>query len=65
MSTDAFETSRLLAILAVVILRFTLMPVYLQSYLNMAPDRLYEMKKEIGQISSVELQKKVYGILFY
>lgn len=35
------------------------MPVYLQAYLNLAYDRIEDMKKEAGRITNVELQKKV------
>lgn len=45
-----------------VILRLSLMPVYLQAYLNLAYDRLEEQKKEAGRITNIELQKKVIEI---
>lgn len=34
------------------------MPMYLQSYLNLAIQKLENQKKEAGRITNVELQKK-------
>uniref|UniRef100_T1JFZ8 Transmembrane protein 161B n=1 Tax=Strigamia maritima TaxID=126957 RepID=T1JFZ8_STRMM len=65
MSPDVFETTRLLMIVAVVLLRFVLMPQYLQSYLNMAYDRITELKKEAGKINSLELQRRVARVFYY
>lgn len=60
-----FETLRLLVVLFVVILRFCLLPIYLQSYLNIAYDKVEDLKKEAGRITNVELQKKVSSIFYY
>lgn len=59
LTPHAFETIRLALVVAAVILRFSLMPVYLQAYLNLAYDRIEDQKKEAGRITNVELQKKV------
>ncbi|CAN7946291.1 unnamed protein product, partial [Ixodes pacificus] len=59
MSGEAFETTRILLVLGVVLLRLLLMPRYLQSYLNLAPERMADMRKEAGNISNVELQRKL------
>lgn len=59
MTPAAFESARLIAIIAVVLLKLALMPLYLQSYLNLANQRLEIQKKEAGRISNIELQKKV------
>jgi hypothetical protein len=59
MTSDAFDTLRLVLVIATVILRLVLMPVYLQAYLNMAHTRLEEQKKEVGRISNTDLQKRV------
>nr|CAD7567532.1 unnamed protein product [Timema californicum] len=60
MSDSAFESMRLLFVVAAVVLRLALMPVYLQAYLNMAYYRLEEQKKEAGRITNIELQKKIF-----
>uniref|UniRef100_A0A182Q103 Transmembrane protein 161B n=1 Tax=Anopheles farauti TaxID=69004 RepID=A0A182Q103_9DIPT len=65
LSTEAFETIRLYAVVIAVALRFLLMPVYLQAYLNLAYDRVEEQKKEAGRITNVELQKKISSIFYY
>lgn len=59
MTEHAFETMRLLLIVAAVLLRLGVMPTYLQAYLNMAYHRIEEQKKEAGRITNTELQKKV------
>lgn len=46
-------------------LRLCLMPVYLQSYLNIAYDRLEDQKKEAGRITNIELKRKIYSIFGY
>ncbi|CAN8014636.1 unnamed protein product [Ixodes persulcatus] len=65
MSGEAFETTRILLVLGVVLLRLLLMPRYLQSYLNLAPERMVDMRKEAGNISNVELQRKVVRVFYY
>uniref|UniRef100_A0A182U542 Transmembrane protein 161B n=1 Tax=Anopheles melas TaxID=34690 RepID=A0A182U542_9DIPT len=65
LSVEAFETMRLGAVVFAVVLRFLLMPVYLQAYLNLAYDRVEEQKKEAGRITNVELQKKISSIFYY
>ncbi|CAL1292094.1 unnamed protein product [Larinioides sclopetarius] len=59
MTPDAFDTTRLVLIIVVLAIRFFLMPHYLQSYLNLAPEKVRNLKKEAGRISNVELQKMV------
>lgn len=54
---------RLIAIIVAVLLKFVLMPMYLQSYLNLATQRLENQKKEAGRITNVDLQKKVLKII--
>lgn len=59
LTPEGFDTIRLVLVVVTVILRFLLMPVYLQAYLNLAYNRIEEQKKEAGRITNVELQKKV------
>lgn len=65
LSAEAFETVRLAAVVFAVLLRFLLMPVYLQAYLNLAYHRIEEQKKEAGRITNVDLQKKITSIFYY
>lgn len=41
------------------------MPIYLQSYLNLAFDRIEDMKREAGRITNSELQRKISSIFYY
>ncbi|XP_043517829.1 transmembrane protein 161B [Frieseomelitta varia] len=65
MTTSAFESMRLIAIIVAVLLKFVLMPMYLQSYLNLATQRLENQKKEAGRITNVDLQKKIAAVFYY
>lgn len=65
LSSEAFETIRLGAVVFAVVLRFLLMPIYLQAYLNLAYDRVEDQKKEAGRITNVDLQKKISSIFYY
>ncbi|XP_058831865.1 transmembrane protein 161B [Topomyia yanbarensis] len=65
LSSEAFETIRLDTVVFAVLLRFVLMPVYLQAYLNLAYDRIEDQKKEAGRITNVDLQKKITSIFYY
>ncbi|XP_046740679.1 transmembrane protein 161B isoform X1 [Diprion similis] len=65
MSVQAFESMRLVAVVIAVILRLCLMPMYLQSYLNLASQRLEDQKKEAGRITNTDLQKKIAAVFYY
>lgn len=63
MTSETFESFRLVAIIFAILLKFLLMPTYLQSYLNLANQRLEVQKKEAGRISNVDFQKKVSSLI--
>ncbi|KAG7190275.1 hypothetical protein KM043_006392 [Ampulex compressa] len=65
MTPSAFESIRLIAVVAAVLLKIVLMPMYLQSYLNLAVQRLEIQKKEAGRITNVDLQKKIAAVFYY
>ncbi|XP_077484286.1 transmembrane protein 161-like emei isoform X5 [Amblyomma americanum] len=65
MSGEAFETSRIVLVLAVVAVRLCLMPRYLQSYLNLAPERMADMRREAGNITNIDLQRRVVRVFYY
>lgn len=65
MRPDVFETVRLMMLIGIVILRFILMPHYLQSYLNLAPGKIEQLRKEAGRISNIELQRLVARVFYY
>lgn len=58
MTAATFESMRLIVIILALLLKMILMPMYLQSYLNLAIQKLENQKKEAGRITNVELQKK-------
>lgn len=65
MSRGAFESGRLILVVVAVVLRLALMPVYLQSYLNMAAKRVESLRKEAGRITNVELQRRIAAVFYY
>lgn len=65
MTPACFESFRLIAVIVVVILRFLLMPLYLQCYLNMAQTRVEALKKESGRILNTDLQKRISNIFYF
>uniref|UniRef100_A0A1B6E2L2 Transmembrane protein 161B n=1 Tax=Clastoptera arizonana TaxID=38151 RepID=A0A1B6E2L2_9HEMI len=65
LTVSGFESLRLILVVLAIIQRIALMPVYLQTYLNMAHSRLEEQKKEAGRITNTELQKKIAAVFFY
>lgn len=65
MTASAFESMRLIVIVIAVLLKLVLMPMYLQSYLNLAVQRLENQKKEAGRITNVDLQKKIAAVFYY
>ncbi|CAH1979906.1 unnamed protein product [Acanthoscelides obtectus] len=65
MSTEAFESMRLIAVVVTMLLKALLMPWYLQAYLDMAYHRIEQQKKEAGKITNNELQKKIAAVFYY
>ena len=65
MTSSNFETLRLIVVLAIILLRFSLIGRYLQSYLNLAPSKLSRLRKEAGLITNLELQQTVARIFYY
>jgi len=60
MSEATFESVRLGSVAIMVLLRIILMPFFLQSFLNIAQDKVTELQKEAGRILNTDLQKKVH-----
>lgn len=59
MSSDTFDILRIVLVVVVAVVRLSMMPYYLQSYLNIAYEKIEAQKKESGRITNKELQKKV------
>ncbi|XP_048359376.1 transmembrane protein 161B isoform X1 [Sphaerodactylus townsendi] len=65
MSEATFDTVRLWIIILLCALRLAMMRSHLQAYLNLAQKCVDKMKKEVGRISTVELQKMVARVFYY
>lgn len=62
MSEASFESMRIGLIAVMVLLRIATMPIFLQSFLNVAQDNLIDGKKEAGRILNKDLKLKVQGV---
>lgn len=65
MSADTFDSLRLIVVISIILLKLGLMPIYFQSYLDLAVQRLEMQRKEAGRISNKEFQKKVIQRRFW
>uniref|UniRef100_A0A8D0BDL0 Transmembrane protein 161B n=1 Tax=Salvator merianae TaxID=96440 RepID=A0A8D0BDL0_SALMN len=65
MSEATFDTLRLWIIILLCALRLAMMRNNLQAYLNLAQKCVDQMKKEVGRISTVDLQKMVGRVFYY
>ncbi|KAB7497661.1 Transmembrane protein [Armadillidium nasatum] len=59
MTSATFDVFRVMLVALVGVIRIALMPVYLQSYLDMARENIREIQKETGKISIKHFQLKV------
>jgi len=65
LTDENFAKIRILTVLSVCVLRFFTTREALQSYLNMANDRIRKLRKETGKISNIALQSKVARVFYY
>ncbi|XP_013386118.1 transmembrane protein 161B [Lingula anatina] len=65
LTPEVFETTRMLIIIAFCLLRITLLSAHLQSHLNIAYERITNLKKESGRISNIDLQRMVTRVFYY
>merc|ERR1719397_1770174 len=65
MAGEQLETMRLYLVCLSVIYRLLIMPTYLQAYLNLAYDKVQELKQEAGKISNLDLQRRVIRVFYY
>lgn len=64
MTLEQFESLRCWVVILVVVQRLYMMPMFMQTYLNMAQERLEQQKKEAGRITNKDLQKQVQFKIF-
>lgn len=62
---ETFEIIRVASIILLVFTRICLMPIYLQSYLNLALVKVTNIKKQSGKIRNLDLQKIITSIYYY
>jgi len=65
LSADAFETCRVLLVLVACLVRALALPLYLQSYLQMANERLQHAKLTQGKLTNLDLQMKITSVFYY
>ncbi|XP_068693083.1 transmembrane protein 161B-like [Montipora foliosa] len=65
LTEKGYHNLRFILLLLFCGLRLSLVWRHLQSYLDMAHDRIEKMKKETGRISNVDLQRKVARVFYY
>merc|ERR1719283_351696 len=65
MTSSQFETMRLYLIALTVLYRLLIMPSYLQAYLNLAYNKVQELKQDAGKISNLDLQRRVIRVFYY
>uniref|UniRef100_G3PI84 Transmembrane protein 161A n=1 Tax=Gasterosteus aculeatus aculeatus TaxID=481459 RepID=G3PI84_GASAC len=62
---DAFDSLRLWVVVASCALRLAVTRYHLQAYLNLAQKWVEQMKKEVGRIAAIDIQRKVTRIFCY
>ncbi|XP_015777824.1 PREDICTED: transmembrane protein 161B-like [Acropora digitifera] len=65
LTEKGYHNLRFILLLLFCGLRLSLVWRHLQSYLDMAHDRIEKMKKETGRISNVDLKRKVARVFYY
>nr|CAG4640778.1 EOG090X04CK [Eulimnadia texana] len=60
-----FDSLRLWLCVSLALLRLVTLPWCLQSYLNLAQNKLETLKREAGRISNIELQRTIARIFYY
>nr|CAG4646965.1 EOG090X04CK [Megafenestra aurita]SVE92323.1 EOG090X04CK [Megafenestra aurita] len=65
MTDHSFESMRLWLCIVFSLVRIISAPACFQAYLNLAQEKIQDLKKEAGKISNVELQRKVFMIFYY
>lgn len=65
MDGESFETLRLVFIIAFCLLRLLLIWPHLQAHLNLACERVEQMKKEAGRVTLLDIQKLVVRVFYY
>lgn len=62
---SVFENVRIVVFVVLCFLRVILLPLHVQSHLNLAYDKVESIRKESGRISNVELKKMVARVFYF
>ncbi|XP_064628002.1 transmembrane protein 161B-like [Lineus longissimus] len=62
---EEFDTIRVLLILGLCLLRVVLATTHFQAHLNMAHERMTDMRKESGRISNIDVKKLIARVYYY
>ena len=65
LTSEQFEVLRIVCVFAFCFLRLLLSWSHLQAHLNSAYDKTVALRKEVGKISSIEIQKNVLSVFYY
>lgn len=65
LTNESFELIRILSVILIITFRIIVMPIYLQSYLNLALVKVSNIKKQSGKIRNIDLQKIITSIYYY
>ena len=65
LTLDQFEALRIVCVVAFCFYRFILCWSHFQAHLNSAYDKIVSLRKEVGKISSTEIQKTVLSVFYY
>ena len=61
---NVFDNLRILLFVILFVVRLVLLPTHLQSHLNLAHEKLQNIRKESGRVSNVEIQKLVARVFY-
>lgn len=65
MSDETFEVIRIMMVIGFCVFRLFMVRFHLQAHLNMAVDKVEQLRKEAGRISAIEVQKMVTRVFYY
>ncbi|WAR07801.1 T161B-like protein [Mya arenaria] len=65
MTESVFDNFRIFMFVILCIIRILLLPIHVQSHLNMAYDKVQSIRKESGRISNVDLKKMIARVFYF
>lgn len=65
LSEPVFDNARIVAFVVLCLVRLTLLTTHVQSHLNLAYEKVENIRKESGRISNVEIQRLVASVFYF